>query len=595
MRQGLNDKALASALAVTFDKVSSGALNYYSPYLLWEKDLGENPRLDGNHDTGISKRDGATEQEPPWPGRVPSTATSTDTATSQPHEGSKKAATSATCDEKNPKQVRVGFLSAHFRWHSVGRLTIGLLERLSSSCSLEVIVIDASIDGRSNTAGQSSPTLQDKSGKPGGGGDFIENSITKRLNVAGVSIVRLPAAVGAGMAEPSDPAGTPTAAKHLSSGTSNHALQNAQKAVAALKLDVLVYADVGMDALTTSLAHGRLSPVQVAFWGHPGTTGLSTMDYFISSDLFEGELGADRDRTRVRGDDRGSFFSANATGSTMKGFDDSIPDEVGAEDRVEQVDGGNARPLAVAETSVRQDSFSEQLVRLGGLGIVFDDPTETFGWDPLCGTPNDLWGADTSSLSTSHDGRKPVSGGKAVREARQRRSSGASELARPSSREGDGHASPEERRKQDAAASRPRQYVCAQSLMKMHPAFDTVLTGILAADPLAQILLLRDPQQLLWHSRFRRRLRAAMDAAERHFDTSAAEAVNATTGADGPSSSPLSRQPGDFWGRVRFLSPLSGREFFRLQCRADAVLDPFPFGGGVTTLEVSRARHVVNA
>lgn len=558
-------------------------MSYHSPHLLWKKDPGENPGSDGNRDAGISKRDGENEQEPPWPRRrVTSTATSTaTTARSQPYEGSKKGATSATSD-KNEKRVRVGFLSAHFRWHSVGRLTIGLLERLGNSCSLEIIVIDASIDGGRSTAGQSSPTLQDISGEQGGGGNLIENPITKRLNAAGVSIVRFPAVEEEARAEPSDPAGT--------AGTSSHALRNAQKTVATLKLDVLVYGDVGMDALTTGLAHGRLSPVQVAFWGHPGTTGLSTMDYFITSDLFEGEVGADRSGTRVKSHGRrGNFLNAIAKkGEGRKYFADNIP-EAGAEDRAEVVDGGDTNPPGVAETSSRQNAFSEQLVRLGGLGIVFDDPTRTFGWDPYCGNSNgDLSGtADTISRNRLHDGREPVPGEEV-------------ELAPPSSREYDGGASAEAGRKKAAATGRPRLYVCAQSLMKIHPAFDAVLTGILAADPLAQILLLRDSRQLLWHSRFRRRLRAAVDAAERQdnepsaveFGVSLAETANATRRGVDPSS-PLSRQlAGDFWSRVSFLSPLSGGEFFRLQCRADVVLDPFPFGGGVTTLEVSRKRMV---
>ena len=583
--QGLNDKAVAKALTVVFDKASGGGLSYYSPHLRWEKDPGENPRVNSNHDTGTPKRGHAREQESPCPTTVPSTATPRDAATLQPHEGSEQAATSAMCDAKTAKRVRVGFLSAYFRWHSVGRLTVGLLERLSSSCSLEIIVIDASIDGRSRTAMRSSPTLQDVSGEQGGGGDLIENPITERLSAAGVAIVRLPTAVGEATAESTNPAGKIAEAKRGNSGTSTHAVQNAQKAVAALKLDVLVYGDVGMDALTTSLAHGRLSPVQVAFWGHPGTTGLPTMDYFVSSDLFEGELGADRGDAREKDRDRGRFFGANAKGSGAKDFVKNAPDEVGTEDRFEAVDGGNVHPLAVATTSDRQDAFSEQLVRLGGLGVVFDDPTETFGWDPHCGNTNDLAGATTLSRDRSHDGRETIAGERAAEEPRQHHGSGAL---------GDDGSPLAERRKKGAHANRPRLYVCAQSLMKMHPAFDAVLTGILAADPLAQILLLRDPRQLLWHSRFRRRLRAAMDAAERQafepfaaaFAPNAAETANATSDANDPSSL-LSPKPGDFGGRVRFLSPLSGREFFRLQCRADVVLDPFPFGGGVTTLEVS--------
>ncbi|CAM9316140.1 unnamed protein product, partial [Laminaria digitata] len=298
---------------------------------------------------------------------------------------------------------RVGFVSSHFRWHSVGRLAVGLLENLSRSARLDIFIVDISTNGDS-ARGQSS-----------------------RLNGSG--------------SLPSDKDGT-------------------RQTITALALDVLVFGDVGMDALTTGLAYGHLAPVQVAFWGHPGTTGLPAIDYFVTSDLFEGE-----------------------TDRRIKWHVD--PALCGA-DRWED----------------RQGAFSEQLVRLDGLSIIFDDPVQTFDHNP-----------DNDATTT---------------------------LAREN-------------------ANRPRLYVCAQSLMKMHPAFDAVLAGILTADPLAHVVLLRDSRQLLWHSRFRRRLRTATPTAAR----------------------------GGFWNRVKFVSPLSGRDFFRLQCRADVVLDPFPFGGGVTMLEVN--------
>ena len=50
---------------------------------------------------------------------------------------------------------------------------------------------------------------------------------------------------------------------------------------------MLFYTDVGMDSLPCYLAHARLAAVQCVTWGHPLTTGLSTIDYFISSQDLE--------------------------------------------------------------------------------------------------------------------------------------------------------------------------------------------------------------------------------------------------------------------------------------------------------------------
>jgi len=47
--------------------------------------------------------------------------------------------------------------------------------------------------------------------------------------------------------------------------------------------DVLVFPEVGMDPMTLKLASLRLSPVQIASWGHPETTGLPTLDAFLSA------------------------------------------------------------------------------------------------------------------------------------------------------------------------------------------------------------------------------------------------------------------------------------------------------------------------
>jgi predicted O-linked N-acetylglucosamine transferase (SPINDLY family) len=54
-------------------------------------------------------------------------------------------------------------------------------------------------------------------------------------------------------------------------------------------LAILVFPDIGMDPLTTQIAALRLAPVQCTAWGHPVTSGLPTIDYYLSSDLMEPE------------------------------------------------------------------------------------------------------------------------------------------------------------------------------------------------------------------------------------------------------------------------------------------------------------------
>ena len=50
---------------------------------------------------------------------------------------------------------------------------------------------------------------------------------------------------------------------------------------------VLIYPGLCMDNLSAQLAAQRLAPVQVTSWGHPETSGMPTIDYFLSSDLME--------------------------------------------------------------------------------------------------------------------------------------------------------------------------------------------------------------------------------------------------------------------------------------------------------------------
>ncbi|MDA8744917.1 TIGR03032 family protein [Rubripirellula amarantea] len=134
--------------------------------------------------------------------------------------------------ERSDNRLRVGFVSAYFRNHTIGRLNIGRLENLSR----EKIHLSVIYAGRE------------------------QDEMSERFRATADDYIRLP-----------------------------RDLPSAIATMSELDLDVLVHADVGMDSLTQTLAFSRFAPVQAATWGHPDTTGSTMMDYFISSVGLESE------------------------------------------------------------------------------------------------------------------------------------------------------------------------------------------------------------------------------------------------------------------------------------------------------------------
>jgi predicted O-linked N-acetylglucosamine transferase (SPINDLY family) len=127
-------------------------------------------------------------------------------------------------------RIRVGFLSRHFRSHTIGELLRGTIAQLSRD-SFHVTVFSI--------------------GCPR---ERIADEIRRHAD----RFIALP-----------------------------ERLRVARQLVMREGVDVLVFTDIGMEELSYSLAFSRLAPVQAVFWGHPVTTGIPTMDYFLSSELLE--------------------------------------------------------------------------------------------------------------------------------------------------------------------------------------------------------------------------------------------------------------------------------------------------------------------
>ncbi len=96
-------------------------------------------------------------------------------------------------------------------------------------------------------------------------------------------------------------------------------LEISAKMIADDQPDILIYPDIGIDTFTWMLAFTRLAPVQIALSGHPVTTGIPTIDYYISSALLDTpEAQADYSEKLVRLTHIAVDYALPALPKTMK-------------------------------------------------------------------------------------------------------------------------------------------------------------------------------------------------------------------------------------------------------------------------------------
>jgi len=132
------------------------------------------------------------------------------------------------------ERIRVGLASRNFYNHSIGHTSRGLVEMLDRS-RFEVVVIRI--------------------------GEAPFDAVAAAIDQAADQVVTVPL----------------------------DDLQGARETIAGLELDVLFWQDIGMEPFSYLLAFSRLAPVQLTSFGHPDTTGIANVDYFLSSDLYESE------------------------------------------------------------------------------------------------------------------------------------------------------------------------------------------------------------------------------------------------------------------------------------------------------------------
>jgi len=129
--------------------------------------------------------------------------------------------------KKPAKTIKIGFVSYYFRDHSVSKMVAGLLRRLRENNRFHVTLFSSAVR---------------------------DDDTTKFLQMNVNEFVKIPV----------------------------NDLGSMRNIIAMRQLDILVFAEIGMDPNNYALAHARLAPVQLAMHGHADTTGVPNIDYYVT-------------------------------------------------------------------------------------------------------------------------------------------------------------------------------------------------------------------------------------------------------------------------------------------------------------------------
>lgn len=161
---------------------------------------------------------------------------------SEASQSSDRAASAPPAERRSPLQharpqgrIRIGFASEYFSEHSNSRAFEGLITHIDKS-RFELVLIQ----------GPQGP----------------EDDTSRRLSAMADKAIKL---------------------RNIHGAYPDH------QQIIDLDLDLLFYTDLGMNTQMNYLAMQRLAPIQMTGWGIPHTSGIRTIDYYLSSELAEPE------------------------------------------------------------------------------------------------------------------------------------------------------------------------------------------------------------------------------------------------------------------------------------------------------------------
>lgn len=366
-------------------------------------------------------------------------------------------------------RIRVGFVSSHIRRHSICKLFCGIIKQLNkgrepdSTDTFDIYIFSTAPATKED---EFTAELKDGCGKVttlGPRGVVLSSEINPSSGPAPafVEFIRM-----------------------------DKSVMSNRDSVRSRYIDVLVFLDIGMDPANLMWAATRLAPIQIVTWGHPSTTGLNHIDYFISSDLFY-EMSNENIAPAIQNEDKQRFRMLSS------------------------------------------DMYSEQLVLLSSLGILFSRPS--------------LDEITLSNLNSDVLVNRPVD----FYESLKRRHSGNTDIMKLFDM------------KTKAGSSTTKFILCPQQLPKFHPNFDDFIRSTLEVNPNSIFVVIHDPlSKYQWQRTLKQRWALSIDRIEENQ-------TNVPKLTD----------------RVLWLGRLDPQEYLAVLTVGDVMVDPFPFGGGVTTME----------